>query len=106
MKNLKFCQSKAIIRAKDKNVDEAMQFANNELELQCIWKTFLQTQKNILVLGKIWKIAGYIDSYNANSKQGQLYETRLWYLNMTCSRYMTNKKNLFIKKFLLNTIKL
>lgn len=31
---------------------------------------------------------------------------RPWYLDTVCSRHMTNKKNLFIKKFQPNAIKL
>lgn len=43
MRDLKFCQSEAIICAKDKNVQKAMQLTENELEVQYIWQIFLQT---------------------------------------------------------------
>ena len=70
MGDLKSCQSEAIIRARDKDVEEAMQLAEDELEVQCIWETFLQTQKDMLVSGEMREIAGYIDSCNANSEPG------------------------------------
>ena len=94
--DLKSYQSKAIICAGDKNVEEAMQLAEDELEVQCIWETFLQTQKDMLVSGEMREIAGYIDSCNANSEPGRLHGTGLWYLDTAYSRHMTKEKNLFI----------
>lgn len=75
-----------------------MQLAKDELEVQCIRKPFLETQKNMLVLGKMQEILDYIDSYNANSKVGQLHRTRPWYLDKAYLKCVINEKNLFIKK--------
>lgn len=85
---------------------KSMQFTEDELKIKYIWKTFLQIQKNILIIEEIWKIVGYIGSCNANSKLGWLHETGPWYLDMASSRHMINKKYLFIKKFQLNITKL
>ena len=81
-----------------KDVEEAMQLAEDELQVQCIWETFLQTQKDMLVSGETQGIASYIDSCNANSEPGRLHGTEPWYLDTACSRHMTNEKDLFIGK--------
>ncbi|MCJ1349510.1 hypothetical protein MMC31_007751 [Peltigera leucophlebia] len=77
VEDLESCQSEATIRARDKDEEEAMQLAEDELEVQCIWETFLQTQKDMLVSGEMQEIAGYIDSCNVNSEPGRLHGTRL-----------------------------
>lgn len=60
----------------------------------------------MLVLRKIHDFTGYINNCNANSKPGWLQETEPSYFNMVCSRHITNKKNLFIRKLQLNITKL
>ncbi|MCJ1345622.1 hypothetical protein MMC31_003830, partial [Peltigera leucophlebia] len=46
VKDLESCKSEATICARDKDVEEAMQLAEDELEVQYIWETFSQTQKD------------------------------------------------------------
>ena len=106
VEDLESCQSEATTRVRDKDVEEAMQLAEDELEVQCIWETFLQTQKDMLVSGEMQEIAGYIDSCNANSEPSRLHGTGPWYLDTACSRHMTNEKDLFIGKLQPNATKL
>ena len=40
VEDLKSCQFEATICARDKDVEEAMQLAEDELEEQCIWENF------------------------------------------------------------------
>lgn len=44
-------------------------------------------------------IAIYIDTYNANSKPGQLYGTKPYYFNMACLRHMIKKKICLLENF-------
>ena len=87
VKDFESSQFKATIRARNKDREEAMQLAEDELEVECIWETLLQTQKDMLVLGEMQEIASYIDSCNANFEPGRLHETGPWYLDTTCSRH-------------------
>lgn len=60
----------------------------------------------MLILREMQKIVSYINICNANFKSSQLYGTGPWHLNMAYSRYITNKKDLFIGQFQANAIKL
>ncbi len=106
VEDLEFCQSEATTRVRDIDVEEAIQFAEDELEVQCIWETFLQTRNDMLVSGEMQEIAGYIDSCNANSEPSRLHGTGPGYLDTACSRHMTNEKDLLIGKLQPNATKL
>ena len=41
IEDLRSCQFEITICIRDKNMEEAMQLAEDELEVQCIYKTFL-----------------------------------------------------------------
>lgn len=43
IRDLEFCQLKEIICARDKDVEETLQLAKDELEVQYIWEIFLWT---------------------------------------------------------------
>ncbi len=106
MGELESYQSEEIVCTRDKDVEEGLQLAEDELEIQCIWETFLQTQKDMVASGEMQEIAGHVDSCYANSEPGRLHGTGPWYLDTVCSRHMTNKKDLFIGKLQPNATKL
>lgn len=75
IEDLESCQSKETVCARDKDVEEGLQLAKDELEIQCIWETFLQTQKDMVASGEMEEIAGHVNSFYANSEPGRLHGT-------------------------------